>query len=137
MNDINITGNLVMDPTAVTTTGRQLYGQYDNGTSYYTNSIAVDRSYINKDGERVKRAEFIDIKAFGKTADFIFNYFQKGDHIIVNGELRSVPYITKEGNKRNSVYVEVKKVEKADWSKWREKTKNIPADPLSEGLPFE
>lgn len=49
-------------------------------------SLAVQRNFKNNQGEY--EADFIDCTVWGKTAELIGNYFDKGDQIIIEGELR-------------------------------------------------
>ena len=47
-------------------------------------------------------SDFIGIKAFGKTAEFIYQYFGKGSAICVEGEIQTSSWTDKDGNKRYS-----------------------------------
>lgn len=68
----------------------------NNTTTVCRFTIAVDRSY-KKDGEPT--ADFISCVAFGKTADFISQYFRKGSKIVIEGEWRTGSYTNKDGQK--------------------------------------
>lgn len=56
-----------------------------SGTQIATFSLAVDRG---KDNE----ADFVNVVAFGKTAEFIGNYMTKGRLVLVEGQLRIEKY---------------------------------------------
>lgn len=56
-------------------------------------SLAVDRRKKD-DG-----TDFINCVAFGKTAEFIDKYFQKGSKIVVIGHIQTGSYTNKEGQK--------------------------------------
>lgn len=71
--------------------------QIPSGDYYCSFSIAVDRKR-GKDGEA--KVDFFDITAWGKTADFICNYFTKGSPILIGGELRTDSWVDKQGQKR-------------------------------------
>lgn len=71
-----------------------------NDTSFTRFSIAVDRSFANKQGERT--TDFINITAWRQTAEFICKYFKKGSMIAIEGSLQSNNYEDKDGNKRTS-----------------------------------
>lgn len=79
MNSVNLTGRFVSDPTLKTNANFKVL----NGT------IAVDRDY-QKDGSAA--ADFIDIEAWNRTADFISTYFRKGMKAEITGELRTKSY---------------------------------------------
>lgn len=67
-------------------------------------SIAVDRR--GKSGEE-KQTDFINIVAWRQTAEFITNYFKKGQRIAVEGSLRMNKFTDKDGNNRTSYEVVV------------------------------
>lgn len=60
-------------------------------------SIAVQRKFKNADGNY--DADFINLVAFGKTAEFISKYFKKGDPIVVEGRIQTGSYTNKDGQK--------------------------------------
>lgn len=94
LNIVAIMGRLVADPELRTTT---------QGTSVCNFRIACERSY-SKPGEQ-RQADFVDIVAWGKTAEFICKFFQKGRMIAVEGSLQTRNYQDKQGNKRTAVEV--------------------------------
>lgn len=53
-------------------------------------SLAVDRNY-QKDKNN-KETDFINIVAFGKNAEFIQKYFQKGSQIVIVGRIQTGSY---------------------------------------------
>ena len=94
LNVVAIMGRLVADPELRTTT---------QGTNVCTFRIACERSYTPKGQQR--QADFVDIVAWGKTAEFICKFFQKGSLIAVEGSLQTRNYQDKQGNKRTAVEV--------------------------------
>ena len=67
-------------------------------------SIACDEDYKPKDGGD-RDVDFIRVKAWRQTAEFIANYMGKGRTIIVSGRLKADNYTDKDGNKRTDTYV--------------------------------
>lgn len=61
-------------------------------------TLAVQRDYKNKDGER--DTDFIRVVAWNATAKFVTEYLGKGQKVIVVGSLRTRPYTDKEGKNR-------------------------------------
>ena len=59
-------------------------------------TVAVDRDYQTKDKER--ETDFIRCKVFGKTAEFIDDYFKKGSMICVSGRIQTGKYENKDGD---------------------------------------
>lgn len=60
-------------------------------------TVAIDRRF-QKQGEE-KQTDFLNVVAFGKTAQFVSKYFTKGSSIIVVGSIQSRSY-EKDGQKR-------------------------------------
>lgn len=94
LNIVALMGRLTHTPELKTT---------QNGTSVCSFSIAVDRTYSPKGEER--KADFITVTAWRKTAEFVSKYFQKGSMISVQGRLETRQYQDKNGN--NSTATEV------------------------------
>lgn len=63
-------------------------------------SIAVDRDYTAKDGEKI--TDFIDCEAWGKKAEVIGKWFDKGHRILVTGTVRNDRWKDKETGKTRS-----------------------------------
>lgn len=94
LNVVAIMGRLVADPELRTT---------QQGTNVCTFRIACERSYTPKGQQR--QADFVDIVAWGKTAEFICKFFQKGSMIAIEGSLQTRNYQDKQGNKRTAVEI--------------------------------
>lgn len=66
--------------------------------------LAMNRKYKNKAGELVEEATFVDIEAFGKTAEVIGQYLTKGKQCYVEGYLKLDTW-EKDGEKRQKLKV--------------------------------
>lgn len=73
--------------------------QTQNGKSVCSFTIAVDR---NRDREKT---DFVPIVAWGKTAEFVNQWFSKGEPIGVDGRIETRSYEDKNGNKRTAVEI--------------------------------
>ena len=73
--------------------------QTNNGKSVCSFTIAVDRS---RDREKT---DFIPIVAWGKTAEFVNQWFGKGDLITIVGRIEVRNYEDKNGNKRTATEI--------------------------------
>lgn len=73
--------------------------QTNSGKSVCGFTIAVDR---NRDREKT---DFIPIVAWGKTAEFVNQWFGKGDLIAIVGRIEVRNYEDKNGNKRTATEV--------------------------------
>ena len=94
LNIVAIMGRLVADPELRTT---------QQGTNVCTFRIACERSYTPKGQQR--QADFVDIVAWGKTAEFICKFFQKGSMIAIDGSIQTRHYQGKDGSNRTAVEV--------------------------------
>jgi len=68
----------------------------NNGTAMLKNNIAVQRQFKAKNANDYE-TDFINIVAFGKTAEFIGNYFAKGNLIMIEGRIQTGKYENKDG----------------------------------------
>ena len=66
-------------------------------TSVLRNNIAVQRNFKNKDGER--ESDFINVVAFGKTAELLNQYFGKGQQVAVQGRIQTGSYDKEDGTR--------------------------------------
>ncbi len=89
INTVVIMGRLTADPELKTT---------QSGLSVTSFTVAVDRGYADKDGNRP--TDFINCVAWRQTAEFITKYFRKGSMIAIVGSIQQRSYTDKEGNKR-------------------------------------
>ena len=85
-NRITIVGRLTADPEL---------RQTQTGVSVASFSVAVNRSYAPRGGER--QADFFNVVAWRQTAEFISKYFAKGNVILVEGTMESRSYTDKNG----------------------------------------
>ncbi len=103
MNKFIAIGNLVRDPELVTA-GQSQKVRF---------SIAINGvPFTNGAGEKVQKTTFVDCEGWGKTADFIHNYFTKGAPILIeDGELMQDIWEDKtSGQRRSKHYVRVNRV---------------------------
>lgn len=92
MNCVNLIGRISRDiETRYTQTTNKIVVQFN---------IAIDRPYAKAEDE--VKADFINIVAWDKTAEFCNKYFQKGLRIGVTGRLQTRNYDDKDGKR---VYV--------------------------------
>lgn len=85
-----------------------------SGTAVSAFTIAVDREYKNKDGN--KETDFIPIEVMGKLAEICANNLGKGRLVAVEGSIRVNSY-EKEGEKRTYTKVHANKIKFLDYKK--------------------
>ena len=102
MNKCILVGRLTKDPETRVSQG-------DNGTTIARFSIAVNRRFKNKEG--VYEADFPNCVCYGKTAEFVDQYFKKGMAIGITGRLVTGSYTNKDGQKVYTTDVVVEEAE--------------------------
>ena len=75
---IVIAGNVGKDPEMRYT---------PSGTAVTSFSVAVNESYTNNNGEKVKKTVWFRVSAWGKQAEICNQYVKKGQMILVEGRL--------------------------------------------------
>lgn len=90
LNKVILIGNLCREPELKQTA---------SGVSVCSFSIGVSRRYKGEDGSSV--TDFPLIVCWRKTAEFVCRYFNKGDPIIIVGQLQTRTYEDLQGNKRS------------------------------------
>lgn len=99
LNVVALMGRLVADPQLRQTT---------TGKNVASLRVAVDRGRKDANGQNL--ADFFDIVAWDKSAEFICRYFQKGSMIAVEGRLQSRNYQDKNGINRTAIEILVNNV---------------------------
>ena len=96
MNIVILKGRLTKDVSL-------LFGQ--SGTPYTSFIVAVNKYSKDKD-----LTDFVLCTAFNKTAEFVAEYFRKGQEILIKGNVKVDSY-EKDGNKITRQYIIVENVE--------------------------
>lgn len=128
MNTTVLIGRLTKDPSVK---------QTESGTNIASFTLAVDRPYTK--GEE-KQADFIPVKCFGKSAEFVGKYLTKGKMVGVTGRIQTGSYEKQDGSKVYTTDVIADRVEflekkSEDAPKKTEQT-TYAAD-LDDDIPFE
>ena len=95
-NKVILVGNLTRDPELRVTS---------NGLSICKLGLAVNRNYTNKDGELKDETTYVDIDAFGKQAEILAKYMQKGRPLMLEGRLKLDQWESSDGQKRSKLGV--------------------------------
>ncbi|MBP3584516.1 MAG: single-stranded DNA-binding protein [Peptococcaceae bacterium] len=89
MNKVLLIGRLTKDPELRYT---------QSGTAVASFTLAVNRRFSNQSGER--EADFINCVAWQKSAEFVANYFRKGQQMALEGRLQVRSYDGNDGQRR-------------------------------------
>lgn len=106
MNKVCLIGRMVRDPEMRFTQG--------NNTAVCSFSLAVNRRF-KQEGQ--PDADFINVVAWAKTAEFVSKYFTKGQQVGVIGRIQTRNYDDKEGKKIFATEVVAEEVYFADSKK--------------------
>ena len=83
--------------------------KFENGIKVSL-SLATSDYYYNAEKEKVETTQWHHLIAWGKTAEIIQKYVEKGKEIAVEGKLTYRSYDEKDGNKRYITEVVVNEV---------------------------
>ncbi|QGP92124.1 Single-stranded DNA-binding protein A [Neomoorella glycerini] len=106
LNRVILIGRLTRDPELRYTA---------SGVAMTTFTLAVDRNYVNQQGER--GTDFIRITVWRKLAETCANHLNKGRLVAVEGRLQTRSYETPDGQKRQATDVVADDVRFLDWPK--------------------
>ena len=95
-NKVILVGNLTRDPELRVT---------GTGLSICKLGLAVNRSYTSKDGESKDETTYVDVDAFGKQAEILGKYMQKGRPLMIEGRLKLDQWESNDGQKRSKLGV--------------------------------
>ena len=71
-----------------------------SGLKVVSFSVATNRVWKDKQGQKQQEAEFHNIVAFGRTGEIIAQWFNQGDEIYIQGRLKTSSWDDKTGAKR-------------------------------------
>lgn len=91
LNKVFLIGNLTRDPELRTTPSGQQVASF---------SIATNRMYTDKAGQKQTQAEFHNIVAWGRLAEITNQYLNKGKMVFVEGRITTRNWDAPDGTKR-------------------------------------
>src|SRR5437016_1086996 len=92
-NKVILAGNLTRDPELRYT---------PKGTAIAKIGLAINRTWRTETGEQKEEVTFVDVDAFGKTAETIGQYLKKGAPILVEGRLKLDQWEDKQTQQKKS-----------------------------------
>ena len=95
-NKVILIGNLTRDPDLRVTNA---------GLSICKLGLAVNRNYTTKEGDSKDETTYVDIDAFGKQAEILSKYMQKGKPLMIEGRLKLDQWESSDGQKRSKLGV--------------------------------
>ena len=136
MSDVNrvvLIGRLVRDPELKST---------NTGTYFCKFTLASNRTISQKEGEKKDEVGFFDCIAWGKLAEVISKYTQKGKRVSVDGSLRFSSW-EHEGRKQSKVEIYVENLQFLESSRSAgdnhvesSPTRKVDEAPFNDDIPF-
>ena len=117
MNKVFLIGRLVADPDLRYTQSNKPVADF---------RLAVNRQYTDESGER--KADFINIITWGKQAENVKQYIEKGSQVAVDGRIQTRNYENDEGKKIYVTEVLAERVQFLDTKKGNSQEEVSPAD---------
>ncbi|MEP6262886.1 MAG: single-stranded DNA-binding protein [Gillisia sp.] len=90
-NKVQLIGNVGDDPKSHT---------FESGRKVTRFSLATNENYRNTQGQKVEDTQWHTIVAWGKTADVVEKFVNKGKEVAIEGRLSSRSYEDEAGVKR-------------------------------------
>lgn len=90
LNKATIIGNLTRDPELKA---------LPSGQNVASFSVATNRTWKDKDGQKQEDVEYHNIVVFGKTAENVARYMKKGSQILIEGRIQTRSW-EKDGEKK-------------------------------------
>lgn len=95
-NKVLLMGNLTRDVELRHTPNNQAVAKF---------GMACNRRWRTPDGEQREEVMFVDCEAWGKTAEFMSQFFQKGRPVLIEGRLKLDQWEDKETKAKRSKHV--------------------------------
>ncbi len=111
INRVLIGGHLTRDPEV-----RFLNAGTDRSNAVANFAIAINRRFKGNDGQMKDEVAFVDIEAWGRTAELVGQYLTKGRAVFIEGHLKLDQWQDKEGKNRQRLKVVAESVQFLDSS---------------------
>ena len=103
-------------------------------------SLATNRVFFTKEGEKKEETEFHNIVAFGKWAEVCQNYLKKGNLLFVEGRLQTRSWEGQDGQKKQRTEIIVERLnlgpkEKKETLKKTPETKEVKKEEIKKEIP--
>lgn len=95
-NNVTVVGNLTREPELRYT---------PSGAAVVKFGLAVNRSYNNRNGEKVEQTDFFDVTAWRELGENIAESLTVGTRVIVTGRLQQDRWENDGGEKRSKIFL--------------------------------
>lgn len=100
-NQVQLIGNVGQAPQVT---------NLEDGKKLARFNVATNEHYRNAQGEKLTDTQWHQLVCWGKVAEIVESYVDKGKEIAVNGKLIHRQYNTAEGERRYVTEIEVKEI---------------------------
>ena len=100
-NKVQLIGNLGNNPEIHKTEAGKKLARF---------SVATNENYRNANGEKVTETQWHNLVAWGKVADIVEKYLNKGSEVAIEGKLINRSYADKAGTKKYISEVQVNEI---------------------------
>lgn len=101
-NEVTLIGSVGKDAET------KLFGENSQKTTF---SVATNRSFKNKQGEKETHTDWHNIEVWGDLAKFTGNFVKKGNLVAIKGEIRYDKFDDKEGKPQQRTKIVASKVQ--------------------------
>ena len=101
MNTVTVVGNLTREPEL---------RYMPNGAAVAKLGIAVNRFYVNRNGEPVQQTDFFTVNVWRDLAENVAESLKTGARVLVTGRLQSRSWESEDGQKHSAVEIEAEEV---------------------------
>jgi single-strand DNA-binding protein len=102
LNTVLIAGHLTRDPAVKRLANDRTVADF---------GLAINRRYKGSEGELKEDTTFVDIEAWGRTAELIGQYLNKGSPCFVEGRLKYETWQDKDGTRKSRMKVVAENVQ--------------------------
>ena len=95
-NSVTVVGNLTREPELRYT---------PSGAAVAKFGIAVNRSYNNRNGDKVEQTDFFDVTAWRELGENVAESLTVGSRVIVTGRLQQDRWENDGGEKRSKIFI--------------------------------
>ncbi|MBI5733283.1 single-stranded DNA-binding protein [Candidatus Jorgensenbacteria bacterium] len=118
LNKVLLIGRLTADPQLRTTPG---------GQAVATLSMATNRVWTNKQGERQQDVQYHNVVVWGRQAEIVSQFLKKGSLAMIEGRLQTRTWQDKQGQTRKTTEIVSERIQLGPRSASNESGMSIPS----------
>ena len=128
LNKAFVLGNITRDPELKA---------LPSGSNVCSFSVATNRRWTDKSGEKKEEVEFHNIVTFGRTAETVHQYMRKGSQILIEGRIQTRSWDGKDGKKQYRTEIVAESVQFGAKPRAESERSNEPPPDEGQDIPSE